>query len=203
VATAVSVPAVQSPSVGDTAAVNFGFNAFGGRVPAIIVSPYVASGSTVVVSGATFDHTSIIKTAWEVFNLGTGSLTARDAAAPSVTSASALGDQANNNPAAFSGTIVASPSAVIIVSSRIDPQTAVLLASAGPNITLTATAGDDWITINEIADGGFAPDIQGWTIGFDQFKVGDGFTSGTLTLSSTSGDTPALTVGVSLYLSIL
>ena len=59
----------------------FGFNYLGCRVPAIIVSPYIAPGTTIPPSGNTpFDHTSIIKTVWDIFGLPAGeSLTQRDA----------------------------------------------------------------------------------------------------------------------------
>jgi phospholipase C len=211
----VSVPAVQSPEEGDTAAANFGFNVFGGRVPAIIVSPYIAPGSTIRVADATFDHSSIVKTVWDVFNLGQSpstieSLTARDAAAPSLTAA--LDFSITNSPAEFSGTIVPSPSAVILVSDRLFPSSTVLLASAGPKITLTAAGssittwddnGQNWVTVTPISGGGFAPDVYAWTIGIDTDALGDfgdAFLTGQVTITP-SGKTPAVTVGVSLYLS--
>lgn len=64
----------------------FDFNMFGGRVPAIVCSPYIAAGTT-VSADTPFDHTSIISTAWEIFNLassGITSLNERDGAAPSL-----------------------------------------------------------------------------------------------------------------------
>jgi phospholipase C len=45
----------------DTAALGFGYTLFGGRVPAILVSPYLAAGSTVRSDDAVFDHSSIVK----------------------------------------------------------------------------------------------------------------------------------------------
>jgi len=61
----------------------FAFNWLGGRVPTIIISPYVAAGSQLVAPKA-FDHTSIISTAREVFDLA-GPFNARDANAPVIT----------------------------------------------------------------------------------------------------------------------
>jgi phospholipase C len=59
----------------------FGFGYFGVRVPAVIVSPYVRSGSILRPSGLTpYDHTSIIATLRKLF--GFAPLTERDAAAP-------------------------------------------------------------------------------------------------------------------------
>lgn len=75
----------------DPTADTFNFNVLGGRVPAIIVSPYIKPGSQ--ISGSTaFDHTSIIATVWDFFITNgnppnppaVSSLTSRDAAAPSL-----------------------------------------------------------------------------------------------------------------------
>jgi phospholipase C len=78
------------PSVRPTGG-GFGFDLFGGRVPAIVVSPYAAPHSTLrpPAGAPAFDHTSLIKTVWECFGLDAGphgrpSINARDAAAPSV-----------------------------------------------------------------------------------------------------------------------
>jgi phospholipase C len=55
------------------------------RVPAVIVSPHIAPGQIVRPNGPVpFDHTSIIATLRRCFSLGP--LTARDAAAPDLTS---------------------------------------------------------------------------------------------------------------------
>ncbi len=70
----------------------FTFNRYGVRVPAVIISPWIASGSIVrsaphgIAFNAPpypFDHTSIISTLRDLFQLG-DPLTARDAAAPSL-----------------------------------------------------------------------------------------------------------------------
>jgi phospholipase C len=63
----------------------FTFNRFGCRVPAVIVSPLIPAGSILrpPEDGAPFDHTTIIKTVQELFDLGPP-LTARVAAAPSL-----------------------------------------------------------------------------------------------------------------------
>ena len=69
----------------------FAFNIYGPRVPAIVVSPFVQAGTQLVstASGTFFDHTSIIRTVWEVFNLDQGTngkagINAWDEAAPSI-----------------------------------------------------------------------------------------------------------------------
>ena len=66
----------------------FDFTVSGPRVPALIVSPFAEAGTTLRArDGATFDHTSIIKTVWECFDLdrtGDVGLTDRDRAAPSI-----------------------------------------------------------------------------------------------------------------------
>ena len=71
----------------------FGFDRFGVRVPAVIVSPYVRQGSIIRPPGQTpFDHTSILATLREMFRFD--ALTARDAAAPDLSGA--LMPQATN-----------------------------------------------------------------------------------------------------------
>jgi phospholipase C len=60
----------------------FDFTRFGVRVPTVLVSPLIAPGTVfrVPAGGTPLDHTSILKTAQQRWNLP--SLTARDAAAP-------------------------------------------------------------------------------------------------------------------------
>ena len=71
-------------------------------MPAIIVSPYIAPGTTIPPSGNTpFDHTSIIRTVWDIFGLPAGqSLTQRDANAPSLSQY--LTTSASNNTGLYS-----------------------------------------------------------------------------------------------------
>ncbi|HEY6801949.1 MAG TPA: alkaline phosphatase family protein [Pyrinomonadaceae bacterium] len=69
----------------DGTADGFNFNVYGGRVPAIIVSPFIGAGTTITPPAGSppFDHASILKTVWDCFNIA-DSLTYRDAAAPSL-----------------------------------------------------------------------------------------------------------------------
>jgi phospholipase C len=62
----------------------FDFTRFGVRVPAVLVSPLIAPGSVYRApeGGTPLDHTSVLKTVQERWGLP--SLTARDAAAPSL-----------------------------------------------------------------------------------------------------------------------
>lgn len=77
---------------------DFRFNAYGVRVPAVVVSPYVPPGTIIRPPSTTpYDHTSIIKTVRELFELGP-CLTARDEAAPSLLPALALDAPNNNGP---------------------------------------------------------------------------------------------------------
>lgn len=106
---------------------NFNFNAYGVRVPAVIVSPYIPPGSKIRPptnadgSVTPFDHTSIIKTVRELFDLG-DELTARDAAAPSLAGALSLAAPNNDGPQNIDPT-------------RVQPSPELLLAraSAAPN----------------------------------------------------------------------
>ena len=61
----------------------FKFERFGARVPTVLISPYIESGTVYRTSqaGKTLDHTSVIATLRERFDLG-GPLTKRDGAAP-------------------------------------------------------------------------------------------------------------------------
>jgi phospholipase C len=72
---------ISSPAPGDTAsfAPQFAFDRLGLRVPALLASPYLPKG---VVSSTPLQHTSVLVTVRELFGVQ-GSLTRRDAAAPS------------------------------------------------------------------------------------------------------------------------
>ncbi len=82
--------AIQPGSSVPAASNGFDFNYFGGRVPTVVISPYIAGGTTLTYQGSTpFDHTSIIKTVWDCFNLSSGNsglpyLNQRDKQAPSI-----------------------------------------------------------------------------------------------------------------------
>jgi phospholipase C len=66
----------------NTGEFGFGFDRFGVRVPAVLVSPLIAPGTVyrVPAGGTPLDHTSILKTVEQRWKLS--ALTARDAAAP-------------------------------------------------------------------------------------------------------------------------
>ncbi len=105
----------------------FTFTRYGPRVPAILVSPYIPAGSIVrpanfsyvqgqgtsTANGVTpFDHTSVIKTIVECFNIsgGTAFLTERDTIAPSLAGALSLGStNMNNGPSSVILPVVDSP----------------------------------------------------------------------------------------------
>lgn len=82
----------------------FLFDRYGVRVPALIVSPYVATGTVLrpaPLPGSPaypFDHTSIIRTLRERFDPGGAPLTGRDASAPSLDIALNLNEPANDGP---------------------------------------------------------------------------------------------------------
>jgi phospholipase C len=78
----------------------FTFNRYGARVPAVIISPLIPPGSVIrpeAPDGPPFDHTSVIKTVQELFDLGPP-LTERVAAAPSLLPALASGAPLNMGP---------------------------------------------------------------------------------------------------------
>src|SRR6516165_4517336 len=93
VAPSAAVPP-QPPGPGQT----FGFDRYGVRVPAVIVSPYVAPGTVFGKSSAVpFDHTTIIATVRKRFGIS-GALTARDAQAPDLDSVLTLPRPTNLGP---------------------------------------------------------------------------------------------------------
>jgi phospholipase C len=84
----------------------FFFDAYGVRVPAVIISPYIPAGSIVRSAPAgisydrppyPFDHTSIIATLNKLFNLG-ASLTVRDSVAPDLLGSLRLPYPTNDGP---------------------------------------------------------------------------------------------------------
>jgi phospholipase C len=91
-------PAAVSPD--GFAPDGFKFDRYGVRVPAVLISPWIAPGSIVrPPPGAQypFDHTSIIATLRKLFSLG-GPLTARDDAAPDLLHALSLPQPSNAGP---------------------------------------------------------------------------------------------------------
>jgi phospholipase C len=78
----VSPPWNATPPDSSAGEFGFGFNRFGGRVPAVLISPLIPAGTVYrVAAGSTpLDHTSILKTVQQRWSLP--ALTARDAAAP-------------------------------------------------------------------------------------------------------------------------
>lgn len=137
----------------DRAADGFNYTVLGARVPALIVSPLISPGSTIRAATA-FDHSSIVKTAWDNFGLSEGpnrapSLTQRDLAAPSL--APAL--TGSNATGAFSGTLVPGAGSLVFTYTHLSPELPVaqfILASAGPSIPLTVTvsqpSGQNWLS---------------------------------------------------------
>lgn len=98
-------PPSATPPDGDiNNADQFDFSAYGVRVPAVIVSPWVAPGSKIRPTrpdaDPPFDHTSIIRTVRETFALG-AALSARDAVAPSLMPALSLAAPNNDGPASL------------------------------------------------------------------------------------------------------
>jgi phospholipase C len=93
------VPPPGAVPPGPQASQPFNFDRYGVRVPAVLISPYISQGTVLRPPGAVpFDHTSIISTLRRRFPLGPA-LTARDAAAPDVSSALTLPAPTNLGPA--------------------------------------------------------------------------------------------------------
>ena len=131
---------------------NFQFNTYGVRVPTVLVSPYIPPGSKIRPpknadgsEPAPFDHTSIIKTLRELFDLG-GQLTARDDAAPSLVGALSLAAPNNDGPASIVPTLVEpSPDSLSTRSAAAPNGMQDSLANAAANLPLSAPASGDEI----------------------------------------------------------
>ena len=137
------VPPPAATPPGPPYADSFEFNRFGARVPAVIVSPLIPPGSVIrppppveqfdveaqVTSseGTPFDHTSIIKTVQELFDLG-APLTARVAAAPSLLPALASDAPLNMGPERI--VFVPAPATPDEVSRPVKPITQAAFSSA-------------------------------------------------------------------------
>lgn len=110
-------PPAQPPS--RTPTQPFNFDRYGVRVPAVLISPYIRQGTVLRPPGSTpFDHTSIIKTLRNRFNLGPA-LTLRDEAAPDLDGALLLAEPDNLGPETIEALpYVASPAEVATARQR-------------------------------------------------------------------------------------
>lgn len=93
------VPPPSAVSPDDLRPDGFAFDRYGVRVPAVLVSPWIAAGSIVRApdGGPPFDHTSIIATLRALFG-PFAPLTRRDAQAPDLLPALSLPEPANDGP---------------------------------------------------------------------------------------------------------
>ena len=101
------VPPPMAVSPDNTNPQPFGFDRYGVRVPAVLVSPYIKPGTILRaapdgnlphnVPPYPYDHTSVIATIRKCFNLG-GALTNRDAVAPDLESVLNLDSPSNDGP---------------------------------------------------------------------------------------------------------
>lgn len=137
----------------DPAANGFDYTVFGGRVPTIVVSPWVTAGSTIrSTTSVPFDHASILKTVRDVFLSSTDAqpLNPRDAAAPSLMPGLTGGPVNKTGP--FEGEIVCGPRSLYFYWHHLlpDPLAQTILASAGPGYGLTAygsTGSEQWLSV--------------------------------------------------------
>jgi len=127
----------------------FAFDRYGVRVPAVVISPYCPPGARIrsAPSGLRhdkppypFDHTSIISTLRDLFDLG-GQLTDRDAHAPTLTDALSLADPSNDGPSRIAAPEY-DPSAAEVADRSQAPANGMqtVLAAAGRRLSQQATA---------------------------------------------------------------
>jgi phospholipase C len=86
----------------------FDFTRFGVRIPAILISPLITAGTVFRAAAGTIDHTAVLKTLAERWNLEP--LTARDRAAPSLGDVLTLAQARADDPLA--GVVVPSSNAM-------------------------------------------------------------------------------------------
>jgi phospholipase C len=180
------IPAASCDS--DPAARGFDYDVFGGRVPAIVVSPRVPAGSLfrAPAGSAPFDHTSIITTVRDALGLAAPPLTDRDAAAPSLLPG--LDALPPNDTGPFAGTIVAGPSSLYFHHTKGDPfhpapQT--IFAGAGPGFPLAVSTSESWLSVD--ATGTTSMTI---TVKVDPAGLAEGWHSGQVTISGTGAEVP-------------
>jgi phospholipase C len=211
-------PGANIPPVSDLldrTANGFNYNVLGCRVPAIVVSPQISSGATIRAAPANtieppcgkafFDHSSIVRTVWDIFGLSEGgnglpSLTGRDLAAPSL--ATWLTGQASNMTGAFSGVIVAGAGSLTFTHTHDTfgtPGPQFILASAGPFSALTVTAsqptGEIWLSADAGAAG--AANVYTIKVTVDIRGLQEGSYSGSVTIAA-SGVEKQLSIPVTL-----
>jgi phospholipase C len=145
-----AVPAANDDD--DKASNGFEFNAYGARVPAIVISPFIEQGSTLDCSGKyPFDHASIVSTVRDAF-LPTAStpLTSRDENAPSVLDSSNYSLDNRNATGLFSGVILTAPSFLIFTHEGMQGLSQLLQASSGSaaiTLSFTANSGETWLSV--------------------------------------------------------
>lgn len=139
----------------DKTADGFGYNAYGGRVPALVVSPFIEAGSQLIsTTNYPYDHSSIVRTVLDVFGQTNTSLNDRDAAgtAPSIINSSIFNINNNNNTEMFSGTIVASPSSLTFATDLLHETVTKLLQTSAGNITLSYNSSEPWLSVTTTND---------------------------------------------------
>lgn len=102
----------------------FDFSAYGVRVPAVLISPWIAPGSKIRPperdTGPPFDHTSIIKTVLELFAPGRP-LRARDDIAPSLLPTLTLAAPNNDGPLSVSAALDNAEPALLVSRANAPP----------------------------------------------------------------------------------
>ena len=92
----VAPPATAVPPDHTVGEFGFDFKRFGVRIPALLISPRIAAGTVFRAKQGTIDHTSVLKTLEERFELA--ALTERDKAAPGLGDAVTLSKPRTDDP---------------------------------------------------------------------------------------------------------
>ncbi|HWK46817.1 MAG TPA: alkaline phosphatase family protein [Stellaceae bacterium] len=157
-------PKAVVPDAASAANTEFSFDRYGVRVPAVIISPYIAPGSVVrvVENGLPgqgppypFDHTSIIATLRKLFDLG-DPLTARDEAAPDLIRALSLNDPTNLGPESIAAT-TRSPTTTEVADASAAPPNDLQHSLCHMTTTLPAKATQAEDRIDALRQGAAGP----------------------------------------------
>ena len=126
----------------------FAFDRFGVRVPAVVVSPYMAAGTVIRPEGnVPFDHTSIFATMQELFGLAP--LTPRSDAAPDLLFAFTA-DPDNDGPTPF-GLEPVQPSAIVVGEASARPMNGMQRSLADAAVRLPSAGVDPAVHVQNLA----------------------------------------------------
>jgi phospholipase C len=136
-------PLAKPPSPVATAP--FNFDRYGVRIPAVLISPYIAQGTKLRPTGnVPYDHTSVIATLRKRFPALGGPLTDRDASAPTFDNALTLAAPTNVGPPKVQVVQPVHPTPLDLAAAQAMPVNDMQRALVHLAASLPSTAGADF-----------------------------------------------------------